>query len=167
MLEQILLGDDILIDFIEKCIYIRGEPSQTQPQKQEWILINGLIEKNHEIYTNYEIAQDVWGDKDRLEASTRYNSIKSKVSRLNTRMFPYKIIDRAGQGYKISTSIAIRNVGKQKGAPIADASHEVCVLQDMNILVKPHFVEEARKDIFDKLDNAFRNSRIAFLVGCG
>ena len=42
-----------------------------------------------------------------------------------------------------------------------------CVLQDMNILVKPNFVEDARKDIFDKLDDAFQQNRIAFLVGCG
>ena len=42
-----------------------------------------------------------------------------------------------------------------------------CSLQDMNILIKPHFVEEARKDTFDALDDAFQKSRIAFLVGCG
>lgn len=164
MLERILLGDDILIDFIEKCVYISDEPSRIQPQKQEWILINGLIERNHAIYTNFEIAHDIWGDIDRQCASTRYDSIKNKVSRLNNRVFSYPIIDRAGEGYQISTGISIKSIGKQQTEPIADAAHEGKIVS----FVAPPVSKEnyvARPDLERDISQSLHTNKITVIRG--
>ena len=107
MLKRTKLGTDILVDFMEQCIYIGGKAYPSQPMALT--ILRGLVEREHRIYYDYEIVRDVWGD---LESDgTRQDAIKTKVSDLN-RVFGQQIIKRRRKvGYQIDLNITIESVG--------------------------------------------------------
>lgn len=106
MLVRAKLGTNILIDFVEMCIYIGEKPSTSQPQKQEWIILRGLVERDHSIYSDREIAFDVWGD---LQwDGTRTRPITTKINRIRAHLGgPSSIVKRTGSGYQIDPTVPI------------------------------------------------------------
>lgn len=74
-------------------------------------------------------------------------------------------IPRARQGeYRLLEPAA---PARPKASRTNSVPHVSCILKNTGICVRPHFVHDAREDVFCQLDDAFLDNHVVFLHGIG
>lgn len=137
-----------------------GTPEKYTPiSGSERSVLKKLIEAYPHSVSKEHIAAEICPEYNEAEARRVIDKLRKHHSQLNL------WIPRARQGEYRLLAPAIPE--RTNNSVVRPAYAISCTLKNTGICTRPHFVQEARADVFHRLDEAFENSHVVFLQGIG